>query len=110
MFTVDAAGHAIQCSDYLSIERSEVSRVHQRGFQPSDDPPETVIARPVLSCTLPQFDNFHVADESRAEISRSVDAEDRMPVPVRRHVVDQIDKAVFQSAHGETINHVQDER
>jgi hypothetical protein len=64
-----------------------------------------------MTGTLLQFDESHiVAHDARGKPGRFGQRDHRMPEPLARHPVEQIDESVLESAGIETEHHVRDQR
>jgi hypothetical protein len=69
------------------------------GLQGPKRPPHAKVAAHIMTVSFVQSHNWHIlVAKPVTEIGRVSQTHDRMPIAIRRHVVDQIDQSILQPA------------
>lgn len=100
---LDAGQHC----DQLSLEAAQVAGVDQIWLQRAQRLEHAQVVAEVLALALVQADDFDAARlQLRFEVRIVLQADDRVPVAVGRHVLDQVDKAIFKAACIQLVDQV----
>ena len=63
-----------------------------------------------MACLLPDIENLNIiALYTISKIGKSLQANNYMPIALGRHVVDQIDQAIFHATRAKAVYHVRNE-
>ncbi|MNL12180.1 hypothetical protein D3C87_1330420 [compost metagenome] len=110
VFAMHAQAHAGQAGQQLRLEAAQVARVHHCRPQLFQHAVQVQVVAPVLAFALVQADHIDTGrGQAQAKRGGVLHADDGVPVAFRRQMVDQVDEAVFQPAHVELVDHVDDQ-
>ena len=85
--------------------------MHDPRTEASQDPPDTRIQAEVMPFAFLQSDHRHVVpSEAIPEVGEIRQAHDGMPIPLGRHVVDQIDQSILQAPDPQPMDHMNHQR
>ena len=108
MLTVHTARYARYKCGYLSLKRSQISSVDDIRLQLMKDAPKAQVDPQIIAIVLMKFDNRHVPYKSPTKLRGVRQAYDCVSIAAPWQAIDEINKAIFQSADIKAVNNMND--